>query len=182
MAHLMAGAATREPSTYVPPAVTYHGRVSELTQSETLELGVQAVRLAGAFAVSVVGPGNTGGGGGGGGGPSISDVLPGSGSGGGGDASPPTGGGGGGGGGIVDTVPQGDTRGVGDSAPGTPAAGGSDTVSTGAGEAAPQDTGSGGRGGNLPFTGIAVAWMAAAGVGLASAGEVLRRASRRRPD
>jgi LPXTG-motif cell wall-anchored protein len=174
----MTQASTLEPVDYTPPVLTYHGRVGDLTQAEMLEMGVGAVRLAGAFAVSVVGPpgvpgdgvptpnvtdtppdgGGTGGGGAGGGGAGVSPE-------------------GGSGGPSGETVANGGAAPAGSSGGGSAPAGGASSGG-GAGASGAGDDGDG----NLPYTGIAIAWMAAAGVGLASAGGVIRKVTRRQSE
>ena len=116
---------------YEPPTVTNWAPVVAMSGSHTVLVGV---KLAAAFASSVVpGPHEPSGVGGVAQGGSSGDPL--------GAGSGALGGGGGGGSGA----------------------------------------GGGGGGGKLPFTGLAVAVVAAVGASLAAAGETLRRVARRRP-
>jgi hypothetical protein len=142
---------------YTPPSVTYHGRVGELTLSQHLVTGTKVLQFAAAFAASLgtVTPG---------GGETTPVVPPGTPLGPGevqhgvgtGFDIPPSGGGG-----SVPTALGGG---------GDPSGG---SVASGAG------SGGGGAGGKLPFTGLAVMGVAAVGAALASAGAVMRRATRR---
>jgi hypothetical protein len=165
-------------TTYSPPAITYHGRVGDLTMSDHLLVGVQAVRFAAAFASSVGSsqiPGDTGGGGGGDGSAGVlgEDVrsaapVP--------DTATPDAGGG-------DPVPDRIGREGAQVVDAVPAAGGGGPGSgpAAAGGAGGGGSGSGGtKGGELPFTGLAVMGVAALGAALAGAGGALRRLARRR--
>jgi hypothetical protein len=78
---------------------------------------------------------------------------------------------------VVADPGQHDPAGVGGVAQG----GGSSGLGGGSGGLGGGGGGAGGGGGKLPFTGLAVAGMAAVGASLAMAGEVLRRLARRPP-
>ena len=169
-----------ERTTYKPPAVTYHGRVDELTLGDHLELGVHAFQMAAAFTTSVIvqnTPGeNAGGGGGGGGGtnqappadlgstPGGGDSLPGSGT------SP---------GEATGTGTSVEPNGVAADDLTSPA--GTSPVADNSGSGDVAGVASSSDGDKLPFTGFAVALVAGVGAAAASGGAVLRRVSRRRP-
>ena len=163
---------------YSPPAVTYHGRVDELTLGDSLELGVHTFQMAAAFTTSVIAtnqpndpgtpvtPSDTGG------------NLPGSSSGGnvpGGSTSTPSAEGG--------LLPTGDSSGPSGEvtdAVGNGTSGGTTPIADVAGsDTAGVATTSGS--GKLPFTGFAVVLVAGVGAAAASGGAVLRRYTGRRP-
>ena len=170
----MSSQATPSPTrAYEPPRLVLHGHVSDLTQSHAMELGYHALHLTTAFAMSAVGPTST---------PQapsnapqhLTDVLPGGGapSGTASNAVPPTGTNTG----VPNVTPLGTPSVSPDTVSATPT--GTTTIAL--------PSGSGGSGsagttaaadpvsGKLPFTGLAVAWMAAAGAGLAAAGGLWR--------
>jgi hypothetical protein len=144
---------------YQPPTITDYGRVGAVTLSNSVHFGVT---LAQTFAASVV-PTSSGGGGN-----NVTETLP-----------------------TTNTVVPGPGTG---SAPGSttntiinnPGSGTSPSTVTSVpsgGGGGSQPAGTAGGGGKLPFTGMPVLYLAGAGAALVSAGEAVRRVSRRRaPD
>jgi hypothetical protein len=153
---------------YKPPTVSYHGRVGEVTLSHSVLIGAS---LAKAVATSLVGQPNAPGAGG-----ETVVTVP-----------------GGGTNTVTHTITNNTTHTVtnhtvtnhtttiqspgGGNSPGSASGGGGGGSNpAGAGEAAAAKH----SGGKLPFTGMAVVYVAGAGAALATAGETVRRFTRRR--